>query len=403
MAALFKNALEQVGQSHKADDDIIDRFNHRFTVVLLVTFTTFVSAKQFIGEPISCWAPAEFSGPQVAYTNSICWLKGTYYLAVDRQSIPHRTQNSEFRIAYYQFVPYILLVMALFFYLPHMFWRNMSRRIGFDLRSIIQNIKEVSKTDINEVALQIHIALEYNLSKHVVDRHKTLNRLLEKFQCSRRHHTHLSSLYIFAKILYMINCLCQFYFLSTLLSFPFHTFGTEWISTMLRKLDTTANNESKWFPRVVMCDFMVRHLGSNHHWRSVQCNLPINLFNELIFLILWAWFMLLSSLTFVSLILCCILIYMNIGCTFIYKYLHMNLSKSTEKQQDEFIEKYLKYDGILVLRIIAHNTNDIIMANLVGALFKIYLNSIKKENNDDDNNHQIQSNGHYERVDTSSI
>ncbi|CAF2650729.1 unnamed protein product [Rotaria sp. Silwood2] len=187
MASLFKNALQQVGQSHKVDDDIIDRFNRRFTVVLLVTFTAFVSAKQFVGEPISCWTPAQFSGPQVAYTNSICWLKGTYYLEIDRQLIPHRTQNSEFRIAYYQFVPYILLVMALFFYLPHMFWHNISRRIGFDLRSIIQNIKQVSKTDIDQVAVQIHIALEYNSSKHVVDRYKNLNRLLEIFQCSRRY------------------------------------------------------------------------------------------------------------------------------------------------------------------------------------------------------------------------
>jgi hypothetical protein len=49
MAALFVSALEQVGQLHKTDDDLIDRLNHRFTVVLLVTFTAFVSAKQFIG------------------------------------------------------------------------------------------------------------------------------------------------------------------------------------------------------------------------------------------------------------------------------------------------------------------------------------------------------------------
>lgn len=49
MASLLTNAFKQVGQSHKTDDDIIDRFNHRFTVVLLVTFTAFVTAKQFIG------------------------------------------------------------------------------------------------------------------------------------------------------------------------------------------------------------------------------------------------------------------------------------------------------------------------------------------------------------------
>jgi len=49
MASFFITALEQVGQLHKTDDDLVDRLNHRFTVVLLVTFTAFVSAKQFIG------------------------------------------------------------------------------------------------------------------------------------------------------------------------------------------------------------------------------------------------------------------------------------------------------------------------------------------------------------------
>jgi hypothetical protein len=49
MAELFANAVQQVSQLHKTDDDLIDRLNHRFTVVLLVTFTVLVSAKQFIG------------------------------------------------------------------------------------------------------------------------------------------------------------------------------------------------------------------------------------------------------------------------------------------------------------------------------------------------------------------
>jgi hypothetical protein len=49
MVSLLKNALEQVAQLHKTDDDLIDRLNRRFTVILLVTFTAFVSAKQFIG------------------------------------------------------------------------------------------------------------------------------------------------------------------------------------------------------------------------------------------------------------------------------------------------------------------------------------------------------------------
>jgi hypothetical protein len=78
----------------------------------------------------------------------------------------------------------------------------------------------------------------------------------------------------------------------------------------------------------------------------------------------------------------------------------MDLPELTKKEEDEFIEKYLRWDGILVLRILSQNTNDIIMSNLVGDLFKIHSNSVKNEYNSDE---QIQSSGHYMRIDSSSI
>ncbi len=144
------------------------------------------------------------------------------------------------------------------------------------------------------------------------------------------------------------------------------------------------------------CFFLIYLLNS----RSIQCNLPINLFNELIFLIIWAWFIFLTSLTCLSFILCLISIYTNIGHRFLRKYLYMDLPELTKKEEDEFIEKYLRWDGILVLRILSQNTNDIIMSNLVGDLFKIHSNSVKNEYNSDE---QIQSSGHYMRIDSSSI
>jgi bisphosphoglycerate-dependent phosphoglycerate mutase len=59
--------------------------------------------------------------------------------------------------------------------------------MGFDLRLIIQNMKNISEIDVNKVALQIHIALKYNTSKHIFYRYKSLNRSLEIFQCSRQY------------------------------------------------------------------------------------------------------------------------------------------------------------------------------------------------------------------------
>ncbi len=39
---------------------------------------------------------------------------------------------------YYQWTPFIILLMALFFYLPRLFWRALSVRSGIDLLDIIE-------------------------------------------------------------------------------------------------------------------------------------------------------------------------------------------------------------------------------------------------------------------------
>ncbi|CAF4404731.1 unnamed protein product, partial [Rotaria magnacalcarata] len=39
---------------------------------------------------------------------------------------------------YYQWTPFIILLMALFFYLPRLFWRSLSVRSGIDLLDLAE-------------------------------------------------------------------------------------------------------------------------------------------------------------------------------------------------------------------------------------------------------------------------
>ena len=63
MVAGFLDAIAKVRQFRfHNDDDSYDRLSRRFSVVLLMLFTVVVSTKQYVGDPIACFAPAQFTG-----------------------------------------------------------------------------------------------------------------------------------------------------------------------------------------------------------------------------------------------------------------------------------------------------------------------------------------------------
>ncbi|VDD88204.1 unnamed protein product [Enterobius vermicularis] len=62
-----------------------------------------------------------------------------------------------------------------------------------------------------------------------------------------------------------------------------------WGLQMLRRLFRGSEwTQTSVFPRVTVCDFEIRELGNLHRW-SVQCVLPLNMFNEKLFILLWCW------------------------------------------------------------------------------------------------------------------
>ena len=60
------------------------------------------------------------------------------------REVEHREKNP---IIYYQWVPLILMVQALLFYLPVIIWRSMNSSTGIDLNDIVETAEKFQFAD----------------------------------------------------------------------------------------------------------------------------------------------------------------------------------------------------------------------------------------------------------------
>lgn len=179
-------------------------------------------------------------------------------------------------------------------------------------------------------------------------------------------------LYLFSKLIYIANVIGQLFVLNIFLGTDYHFYGIDVMRSLASGEDWT---QSPRFPRVTMCDFKVRRLGNVQRY-TVQCVLPINLFNEKIYLFVWFW------MVFVAAVLCFSFLtwlLRSIFRTDRHRYIkkHLRLMEKLERETDlkmapRFVEEYLKQDGVFVLRLVGHNTNAITVTDLTCSLWDNY-------------------------------
>jgi len=113
--------------------------------------------------------------------------------------------------------------------------------------------------------------------------------------CRRSYY--LAVLFIISKLFYIGNAVSQLYFLDRVLATKYHTFGLDVARDMINNKDWTEQSYVA-FPRVTLCDFKVRGQDMvNVHPYTVQCVLPINLYNESIYVFLWYWLVLVAAVS----------------------------------------------------------------------------------------------------------
>ena len=137
----FTEVIEQAhrfaGRQPNYDDLLIDRLHHRYTVAGLICFVIAMSTYQYVGNPIQCWVPAQFTENYEEFANQLCYIQNTYHFPSGLAVPQNEDRRRERTLKYYQWIPFVLILQALFFSLPRMIWQAFNHRFGLALPNLV--------------------------------------------------------------------------------------------------------------------------------------------------------------------------------------------------------------------------------------------------------------------------
>ena len=364
----------------RADDDFVDRLNRQYTPIMFVMFTILVSIRQYVGEPITCWVPAQFTASHQDYTNTVCWVSDTYYVPFDR-SLP-LVQEPRQMISYYQWVPIILLSQATMFFSPCIIWRFLNKRSGINLAAIIEAAMACQRAIYTETREKTVRYMVSQIDGYLIASrsHKKncwvrFKQLIARYCCifsTKFSGNYLTCTYLVIKLVYIFNTVGQLFVLDIFLGMrnDYHLYGIFVISRLVRGEDWTS---SERFPRVTMCDFRIRQQTNVHNY-TVQCVLPINLFNEKIFIFIWFWLFFLSMTTVASFVHWTSKhLVLSVQLSYIKRQLKaVDFYRREGKTARKFLETYLRRDGLFIVRLVGKNAGDMVAADLLHGLWTNY-------------------------------
>ncbi len=220
--------------------------------------------------------PAQFTGSFETYTNRLCWLQNTYYVDENHDIPDDMAERDKTELKYYQWIHLIILVQAVLFIVPRVFWQSLNDKCGIEIRNYVdaaykfETVEEYNERDKLMDFLSGHINTFIRSKSVAPEKQLTIKYKIKRFfryiffWTGKRFGNYLIILYVFVKIFYLANVFGQLFLMTKLLGIQnYHFLGFEILQRMASGQDMIANH---YFPKVSHCDFKVRELGNDHQY-----------------------------------------------------------------------------------------------------------------------------------------
>ena len=188
-------------------------------------------------------------------------------------------EDKYIRHAYYQWVPFVLFLQGMMFYIPHYLWKTYE---DHRLQKITNGLRGRTLS-VEERKDQCEILVKY---------------VKETFHMNNWY----AMVFLICDLLNFINVIGQMFFINTFLGGVFLDYGTQVLNWSEMDAEERTDPLIEVFPRLTKCTFHKYGPSGTIEKHDAMCLLALNIISEKIYVFLWFWLIILSILTALYLI-----------------------------------------------------------------------------------------------------
>lgn len=312
--------LKTLVKLKKKTDNGVFVLHTKLTVTALFACSLILTAKQLIGEPILCIGSGSNGKSTIAekVLNNFCLVNGTFTISsklnnrvgVDAvaRGVSHWSQDeSEERVfyhRYYQWVWLVFFLQGVAFYMPQFLWKNWQGKL---VESVVKKLSEIEWNETKDEELT---DAERVKAEELENRKAHLAKIFLVKQPYCSYQTEYFVKFVICEFLCLINVVAQFCLMEKLLDGKFMKYGYEvmcyWIGFQNIDIEELMDEV---FPKLTKCAFNTYGGGGSVQNFDILCVLPLNIFNEKAFAVIWLWFCILIAITSAQIVMRVMILY----------------------------------------------------------------------------------------------
>lgn len=269
-------------------DSPIFRLHYRVTSAIFFASCILVTAFDLFGKPIDCIVDYDFK--RMDALNTYCWTQSTFTLVRNNTPFtvgfnahpnvgPQQTGDGKRFHAYYQWVPFVLFIQGILFYVPHWIWKQWEgKKISHmtdSCRGFNLNGGEERRARCSAVSLYLRESINTN--------------------------GRLALAYISCEVLNFVNAVTNIFLINRFLGGAFLKYGVDVVRFSDQDQENRFDPMIEVFPRMTKCVF--HQYGPSGGIMNIDalCLLPLNIIHEKIYIFFWFWLIILSVVSAVAL------------------------------------------------------------------------------------------------------